>query len=128
MHSREAKLLSKVRKSKSFRRECPFKLYVSFSRQANCYFLTTKNFSHNHDISQEIFKVLYSKNRKLNDSELNEIKHDIEMEASNQMIMKKYSQKLQKTLIKKDIHNIKASLLKEKGDIANSITQIGTFY
>ncbi|XP_070563064.1 zinc finger SWIM domain-containing protein 3-like [Ptychodera flava] len=88
---------------------CNVKLRLVYVEAMNNYKVTVLSTEHNHPISSQAFGW-YPENRRLEDSELKQVEDLLQLNVDIRNIKNFVSEKTGKTVISKDIHNIKKNL------------------
>ena len=121
---REKELKKDARKRTSKKSECPFRIHTCFNTEHEVFMVTSSKLKHNHEISEEIFELIYPQNRKLDHDDRERLKGDLKLQANPRLVLEKYRTETGKKLLLKDVHNIKGELLTKEKDLAKEIDQI----
>lgn len=86
----------------------------------------TCDLEHNHEISADIFNLIYPKNRKLDENDLADLKEDLKIGASPKLVREKFSEKTGKVILMKDLNNIKSTIVTSNDELPKKITELGS--
>ncbi|XP_070380684.1 uncharacterized protein [Dermacentor albipictus] len=91
---------------RTIKKDCPVKLVLAARRATQQLEITALNLQHNHEVSSEIYKA-YPECRRLATEELSFVQPLMELNVPPSMIVQKVKEQSGKTVIAKDLHNLK---------------------
>ncbi|XP_065291475.1 uncharacterized protein [Dermacentor albipictus] len=91
---------------RTMKKDCPVKLVLAARRATQQLEITALNLQHNHEVSIEIYKA-YPECRRLATEELSFVQPLMELNVPPSMIVQKLKEQSGKTVIAKDLHNLK---------------------
>ena len=114
----------KKRDAKSMKFGCPFRIYISYNRLFEKFVIHECTLSHDHDVSKEIFFLVYPKNRKLNEDDEKMMIEDMKTDPNPRLLIDKYQNKTGKTILMKDFHNLKHREATKNVDVPKKVLEI----
>ncbi|KAH9360442.1 hypothetical protein HPB48_003056 [Haemaphysalis longicornis] len=115
--------------SSTFKKDCPFFIYVAASKAGAHLEVRSLSLGHNHDTSEDLFKHL-PQQRKLPPDLEEKAKLMLELEANKKLVRKQLEKESHKVVTLKDLHNIvtKAKSHTSRNDLEATVSMLRDEY
>lgn len=114
----------KKRETSTQKTGCPFRVYISYNRKLGKFVVQDCTLNHDHEISEEIFKLIYPQNRKLSPDDEKGMVEDMMIDPNPQLLINKWQDKTGKIILKKDYHNLKYKNATKNVEVAEKVMEV----
>lgn len=127
VHSEFSQPSPKVKKERctsTKRFGCDFRIYITYNLRMEKFIIYDLKLNHNHEISPEIFYLIYPKQRRLDPESELQMMEDSKMMPNPRLLVKKYKEKTGKEILMKDYHNMKFKMTTKNSDVVLKVREI----
>ncbi|KAG0445169.1 hypothetical protein HPB47_018967 [Ixodes persulcatus] len=116
-------------KSKTFKKDCPFSIYLAASRDGTCLEVRSVSLDHNHDLSEALFRHL-PQQRKLPPNLEEKAKSMLQLKANKKLVREQLEKESSKVITLKDLTNLAAKSKSQalRNDLEATVNMLNRMY